>query len=129
MDCIRVLHMAANRAGLADEEYRLILRDAAGVRSSKEVRTREQYEAIRRVFRKLGVDIPGWKRKAKTTDRQMAKAYALWCSLHKEGKVADKSWQAMESWIKRQFAGQDILTGAQKSHLIEMLKMWLDRED
>ena len=100
---------------------------SAGVTSSKEVRTRKQYDAIRQAFANLGIRIPHWK-PLSTDDPQMGKAYALWCSLHAVGKVKDKSWTALMAFIKRQFGGQDILTYSQKSHLIEILKKWQERE-
>lgn len=127
MECSKVLHTAAHRAGLDDEAYRALLMGSAGVTSSKEVRTRKQYDAIRQAFANLGIRIPHWK-PLSTDDPQMGKAYALWCSLHAVGKVKDKSWTALMAFIKRQFGGQDILTYSQKSHLIEILKKWQERE-
>ena len=127
MECSKVLHTAAHRAGLDDEAYRALLMGAAGVTSSKEVRTRRQYDAIRQAFGNLGVRIPRWK-PTSADDPQMGKAYALWCSLHDEGKVKDRSWPALMAFVKRQFAGQDILNNVQKSHLIEILKKWQERE-
>ena len=127
MECSKVLHTAAHRAGLDDEAYRALLMGSAGVTSSKKVRTRKQYDAIRQAFGNLGIRIPRWK-PLSTDDPQMGKAYALWCSLHTVGKVKDKSWTALMAFIKRQFGGQDILTYSQKSHLIEILKKWQERE-
>lgn len=125
--CSRIIHIAANRAGLDDEAYRALLVGAAGVASSKDVRTWRQYDAIRKAFAALGVRMPYWK-PLSSDDPQMGKAYALWCSLYDDGKVEDKSWSALMAFIKRQFAGQDILNNVQKSHLIEILKKWLERE-
>lgn len=128
MECSKVLHTAAYKAGLDDEAYRVLLMGAAGVTSSKDVRTARQYDAIRRAFFALGVRIPRLRPQS-SDDPQMRKAYALWCSLYKEGKVKDKGWPAMMAFVKRQFADQDILTYSQKSHLIEMLKKWKAREE
>ncbi len=51
---IRMIHTAKNRTGINDEEYRAILAGAAGVSSSTELKTWEQYKSVMAAFRVLG---------------------------------------------------------------------------
>lgn len=130
MNYVKLIHIAKSKAHLDDDTYRALLWGASGVYSSKEVRIPRQYNDIRKAFKVLGVDMPydsGRERKANSPMER--KAYALWCDLHEAGLVADKGWAAMVSFRRRQFPGQDILTLAQQSHFIEILKQWLERGD
>ena len=117
------IHIAKKSLGLNDETYRAVLAGAAGINSAADIRTDKDFYGIMFAFRKLGY------RTGRRKDRQMAKCYALWCSLHRCGAVKNGSFSAMKSWMKRQTGGQDILTNSQKSFLIEELKNWKARVD
>lgn len=127
INCSKILHTAATKAYLDEDAYRALLMGAAGVYSSKDIKTAKQYAAVRKAFKNLGVSIPYIQENKSPEDKQMGKAFAIWSNLFRLGKVSDGSWKAMMSFVKRQFSGQDILTSAQKSHLIEMLKSWESR--
>lgn len=127
INCSRILHAAASKANLNDEMYRALLKGAAGVCSSKDIKTAKQYAEVHKAFKNLGVSIPYIQENRCQGDRQMGKAFAIWSSLSESGRISDGSWKAMMAFVKRQF-GQDILSSAQKSHLIEILKKWQARE-
>lgn len=127
MNYIKLIHMAKNKAKLNDEEYRALLWGAAGVSSSKEIKSAKKYNEVRKAFHQLGVSLPYANSNYYGNDAQDRKAYALWCDLHEAGAVRDKSWKAMISFRTRQFSGQDIINTAQASQFIEMLKSWLER--
>ena len=50
----RIIHVAKTKTGLDDESYRAILKDVAGVESSTEIKTWQQYQAVMAAFKKLG---------------------------------------------------------------------------
>ncbi len=70
-----------------------------------------------------GKDIP------RAQDPQSRKIRALWLNLHKIGEVRDPSERALAAFLKR-MTGRPFLqwtTSAQKSKVIESLKLWMDR--
>jgi len=117
------IHIAKKALKLNDESYRVVLEGAAGISSAADIKSDRQFYDIMKAFRHLGYS----PRRGK--DRQIAKCYALWCSLHQCGAVKHGSFSAMKAWMKRQTGGQDILTSSQKSFLIEELKNWKTRVD
>ncbi len=132
MDYVKMLHIAKNKAGLNDDEYRALLGGASGVYSAKDVKTPSQYNSIRAAFATLGVSLPydngkrlGAKHRNSPLDK---KAYALWCTLADSGQVKDRSWPAMMAFRKRHF-GADIIRVDQQSHFVEILKQWIERSE
>lgn len=51
---IQTLHVAKSALHLDDDSYRAILRDAAAVESSTDLKTWQQYDAVLAAFKKLG---------------------------------------------------------------------------
>lgn len=51
---IRIIHVAKTQCGLDDEAYRALLEGAAGVSSSKEIRTVEQFNSVMLCFQRIG---------------------------------------------------------------------------
>ena len=121
---LAIIHIARKQLGLDDDSYRAVLSGAAGIESAKDIKSEDQYRKILHTFKKLGFRY----NKKKIQDKQLAKCYAIWTDLHKLGAVQEKKYAALMSWIKRQLGTeQDILTGQQKSHIIEELKAWRER--
>ena len=121
---LATIHIARKQLGLDNESYRALLFGAGGIESAKDITNEEQYRKILHAFKKLGYRY----NKNKIKDKQLAKCYAIWTDLHKLGAVQEKKYAALMSWINRQLGTQqDILTGQQKSHIIEELKAWRER--
>ncbi|MFC1524645.1 gp16 family protein [Thermodesulfobacteriota bacterium] len=126
------IHIAKKELGLSDEEYRDILQHRFKKRSAKDL-THTQVQVLLGVFK-----LAGWKPKFRSvrgrnvpqaTDPQSRKIRALWIRLHNIGEVRDPSELALNKFVKR-MTKVDFLqwtTPAQKSMVIEALKLWVDR--
>lgn len=121
------VHIAKKQLNLQDDEYRALLQKICGVDSSSKA-TDRSLRLFLEHCRKCGWQSHGAKRRVELS-RSGKKIYSLWQQLHQANLVQDRSYQALESWIKAQ-TGVDKLTwlnGHQESQAIEQLKRWLDR--
>ena len=58
---IQILHVAKRECSLDDQSYRSLLYGAAGVRSSSEIKTWEQYNSVLKAFARLGFKVKSGK--------------------------------------------------------------------
>lgn len=133
---LAAIHVLKGKLRMRDEDYRALLNHLTGHTSSKDC-TPDQQRRVRAHLQKLaeahGVASPARRadfeaRKAEASPRER-KVWALWNQLHRDGRIANASGQALNAWVKRQ-AGVDALrfcTGAQLDALIEALKRWEQR--
>lgn len=136
MSAIAAIHILKAKLRMADDDYRALLGHLTGKTSSKDC-TPAQQQRVRAHLQKLaqahGVASPARRadfeaRKATANPRER-KVWALWNQLHRDGRIANASSQALNAWVKRQ-TGVDALrfcTGPQLDALIEALKRWEGR--
>lgn len=104
---IGTLHAMAAELALPEDSRRdLIERIVPGKRSAAQL-TRRERGAVLDELRRLGAGKAKAKRRLKVhpsadTAGMVAKARAMWISLHQLGAVADPSDQALEAWARRQ---------------------------
>lgn len=135
---IAAIHTLKHRLGLSDDDYRALLVQLTGQRSSKDMnqgQRRAVREHLAALAVKLGVARPQHNAKSTFAQARAAasprerKVWALWHQLHRDGVVANASAPALNAWVKRQ-AGVDALrfcSDAQLDALIEALKRWMNR--
>ena len=51
---IQNIHVAKAKTNISDEEYRAILNGAAGIESTKEIKTWKEYDSIMKAFQSFG---------------------------------------------------------------------------
>jgi len=100
---VALIHIAAERLGLNDEEYRDLLQHTCGVRSAREVHPRDFAYLMERI-RKLGFvsDFAArtiGHREGMMTPAQETLIKGLWSELH-GGKLDDKH---LGAWLFRQY--------------------------
>lgn len=128
---IAMVHIAKKDLALSDDDYRAILLDVAGFRSSADCTEGDLIKLIER-FKARGWKPaqPSGRAKPKPADHKPAgKARALWLSLHALGAIDDPSERALEAFARRQL-GCDRLQWANQAlayRLIEALKAMAER--
>lgn len=119
------IHIAKNDLGLDEDSYRDILWTICRVKSSADLDSKGRFKLLHH-FKHLG-----WKpKKGKASaDRKGGKIRSLWIQLREAGKIMDSSENALRTEIEKLTGCSDIrfCTEAQKSHVIECLKAWLNR--
>lgn len=125
------IHIACKDLGLAEEDYRAILRRVAGAESAAKL-TPAAHEAILTEFRRLG-----WKpafRQAEGSAKRSAKPgvrliFGLWTECARRGIVQDGSRRALLAFVVRQtgIAQPDWLTPQQVNIVVEGLKAMIAR--
>ena len=103
-----LLHVAKKHLALADDDYRAILRRAAGVTSSRDLDA-DGFEAVLRRFGELGFTPPPrpksfGHRFGMASPRQVAYIRSLWRE-YTEGKGTERS---LGIWIERTFKVSDL---------------------
>ena len=135
---IAAIHTLKSKLGLSDDDYRALLCNITGKRSSKALsaaellRVRNHMQAL---GEHMGVLVAQRQRplpaetfakaKAAASPRER-KVWALWHQLHRDGVIQNHSAPALNAWVKRQ-VGVDALrfcNAAQLDALIEALKAW-----
>lgn len=101
-----LIHIAKDRTGLSDEEYRALLWGAAGIESTRDLEWEDQFSAIMDAFAKLGFQ--SWKKEGKTDSRprwvdewackpaQRAKIEVMWKTC-----ARNKDEAALRAFIRR----------------------------
>lgn len=140
---LAAIHTIKAHLRLSDDDYRALLVQLTGQRSSKDLGERQR-EAVRNHLQALAVRMGvaqaqpsrGRPYTAKTFVQKKAEAapkerkvWALWHQLHRDGKISDNSPQALNAWVQRtvQVAALVWCNDAQLVTLIEALKRWVDR--
>lgn len=141
---IAAIHTLKSKLSLSEDDYRALLVTLTGKASSKDMSQAERRavrEHLARLAEKMGLAQP--TRRRPLTDAAFAQAkqqasprerkvWALWHQLHRDGKVANPSAQALHAWMRdHMHMGVDALrfcTTAQLDTLIEALKKWQHRE-
>jgi phage gp16-like protein len=130
------VHLAKKELGLADDDYRAVLLDVAGVASAGDCTEAQLVDVLDR-FKARGFQAKAGAtaradrgRAPRPADRPTArKARALWISLHQLGAIANPSEHALEAFAQRQL-GCERLQWADQSlayRLIEALKAIAER--
>jgi len=125
------VHVAKKQLALTDEDYRAIIRRAAGRNSAGEC-SAQQLDAVLREMTRLG-----WqgRTKPKAAKPIIRMIYAVWrdLSLH----ISDSSETALRAFVARQtktpsnpqgVSAPEFLDVAQATKVLEGLKAWLGRE-
>lgn len=132
---IKLIHVAKGQLMLGDADYRALLANASGGKTSSKALTLAQLETVLRhmkaqgfvVTRKAG-GLPV-RDAAAGVDGQIRKIRALWLDLHRLGAVRDPSETALAKFCKR-MTGVDYhgwLGTDKASDVIEHLKQWRHR--
>lgn len=111
---------------LDDGAYREILKRAANVSSSTEIRSVGAAKAVLAEFARLGI---GRKAGRVELTPMQKKMWALWQKLADAGLVNNRTMAGLLGYVKRQ-TGVDALrfmTWPQEHQIVESLKKWLER--
>ena len=140
-NCIAAIHTLKSKLKLSDDDYRALLVNLTGKRSSKDMTLTEQ-QAVRDHLQSLavrmGVAQPTRRRPLsqsefdqvkKQTSPKERKIWALWHQLGRDGLVQNTSAQALNAWVERQVGVTTLrfCTSAQLDTLIEAAKAWQGR--
>ena len=140
-NCIAAIHTLKSKLKLSDDDYRALLVNLTGKRSSKDMTLTEQ-QAVRDHLQSLavrmGVAQPTRRRPLsqsefdqvkKQTSPKERKIWALWHQLGRDGLVRHTSATALHAWVERtvQVSALRFATDAQLDTLIEALKAWKER--
>lgn len=121
------IHIAKAQLGLDDDTYHDILWTLSRVKSSADLDSQGRFKLLAH-FRSLG-----WKssrkKRGKNNDPKSRKIWSLWYQLKDAGLIGSATARALRSEIKKLTGCDDLkfCSEAQKSHVIEVLKKWLDR--
>ncbi|MBO4706907.1 MAG: regulatory protein GemA [Spirochaetaceae bacterium] len=123
---IKMIHTAKTKTGISEEAYRAILAGAAGVDSSTEIKTWEQYKAVMSAFRVLGFVPSSRTRKEQTAPQEKRSPWMI--SARQEyyirglWEVASrcKDEASLRHMIKR-IAGVDDVTWLDRKHASQVI--------
>jgi|GEM_PF-810803 len=138
---IAAIHTLKSKLGLSDDDYRALLFEKTGKRSSKDCNQAERRlvrEHLARLAEKMGLQQPTRRRPLSETAfvqaKQQAsprerKVWVLWHQLHRDGKVHNPSRAALDAWVERtaHVSSLRFCNAAQLDTLIEALKDWQRR--
>ena len=140
---IAAIHTLKSKLRLSDDDYRALLCNITGKRSSKALsaaellRVRNHMQAL---GEHMGVLVAQRQRplpaetfakaKAAASPRER-KVWALWHQLYRDGKLRDNSAAALNAWVQRTVgvAALRFATGPMLDTLIEALKAWDARKE
>lgn len=138
---IAAIHTLKSKLGLSDDDYRALLCNITGKRSSKALsaaellRVRNHMQAL---GERMGVLVAQRQRpmpaetfakaKAAASPRER-KVWALWNQLGRDGVVHDTSAAALNAWVARtvHVSALAFANAAQLDTMIEALKAWQQR--
>jgi phage gp16-like protein len=103
---IAALHAMAKELALTEDSRRDIMERVTGKRSAGDLTPRER-QAVLDEFRRLGAGKAKARRRLRVQPApemagMVAKARAMWISLHQLGAIADPTDASLEAWAKRQ---------------------------
>lgn len=116
------IHIAKKELGLDDATYRDILRDRYHLESAADLTPRQAADLIA-YFRQKG-----WR---PLSFGQRGLIHVLWHQLLAAGAIHHGDNRALDGFIAHHTGRSDLrhLTAHEASHVIEMLKKWLEREE
>lgn len=136
---IAAIHVLKAKLRLTDEDYRALLSNLTGGKTSAKDLTASQQEHVRDHMQDLAVRMGVAKatrsrRNTFTVSKSAAspkerKVWALWNQLYRDGIVHDRSAAALNAWVDRtvHVSALRFANGAQLDTLIEALKAWQER--
>ena len=139
---IAAIHTLKSKLRLSDDDYRALLCNITGKRSSKALSAAEQARVrnhMQALGERMGVLVAQRQRpmpaetfakaKAAASPRER-KVWALWHQLHRDGVVRDASARSLRGFVERQTGGVSDLrfcNAVQLDAVIEALKSWKER--
>lgn len=140
---VAAIHVLAAKLKLTEDDYRAVLRELTGGKSSCSQMEPRQLQAVREHLdarvRAAGLDTgarsarrlssASFEKKKAAASPKERKAWALWHQLGRDGLVANTSAQALNAWVERQVgvSALQFCTSAQLDTVIESLKLWQER--
>ena len=136
---IAAIHVLKSRLSLTDDDYRALLANLTGGKTSAKDLTAAQLDQVRSHMQglavRLGIAKPTHSRRNTFAQSKSAaspkerKVWALWNQLHRDGVVHDRSAPALNAWVERtvHVSALRFATSAQLDTLIEALKAWKGR--
>ncbi|KUJ73910.1 hypothetical protein AVO42_00370 [Thiomicrospira sp. XS5] len=129
------IHIAKKDLGMADDAYRAMLKDVAGVKSASELDFHGRHAVLHRL-EKLGWKPKPRAKKTGPTSRKKAsmgdKIRALWIDMAADGIIQNGSEAALMAYVKRMTKGKyeapQFCDEFHASRIIESLKKWRKRE-
>ena len=133
------IHVLKAKLQLQDDDYRALLLQLTGKRSSKGMTATEQAQVrdhMQRLAERMGVAQPTTRRRPLTREQfarvkaaaspRERKVWALWNQLARDGVVHNPSRAALNVWVERtvHVSALGFATSAQLDTLIEALKAW-----
>lgn len=125
---IKLVHVGAKALKMTDDARRDLMERAAGKRSAKDMTARELarvVDAMKAIgFKPQAASDTGAKARRASRSPLVAKARALWISLHELGCVRDPADTALAAFVRKTTTVEavDWLTPAQANKVIEGLK-------
>jgi len=136
---LAAIHVLKAKLTLTDEDYRALLSNLTGGKTSAKELTPYQQQWVRDHMQglavRMGVAKPTRSRQNTFAASKSAaspkerKVWALWNQLHRDGVVHDNSAPALNAWVERtvHVSALRFANGAQLDTLIEALKAWQER--
>lgn len=127
---IGAIHALKKRSGMDDETYRAVLKQVAGVGSSKSLTTADAGRVIERLKTLAGQPISSRGAAETVTGQHAPILQALWMAAHNLGLARSRDDKALIAFVKR-VTGQDhprFLNPQQANRAIEGLKGWMKRD-
>lgn len=129
---IRLIHIAKSQVGMSDTEYRTLIANVSGGKTSSKLLNVEQLETVLRHMKAQGFEVAvattsGKQLVSNDPTAQMGKIRALWLEMHSMGIVRSSSESALQTYC-RKYGGanwdNDIYA---MREIIERLKQWKAR--
>ncbi len=129
---IRLIHIAKSQVGMNDTEYRTLIANVSGGKTSSKLLSVEQLETVLRHMKAQGFEVAiattgGKQLVSDNPTAQMGKIRALWLEMHTMGIIRSPSENALQAYC-RKYSGanwqQDIYA---MREIIERLKQWKAR--
>lgn len=132
MTSLAAIHVAKKQLGMAEDDYRALLRRVTGAESAKDL-SEGQRGLLLEEFRRLGFApaAAGGKGRRKLTGKYAPKLQALWIAGWNLGIIRNADDKAMLAFIERQTKISDtrfLRYPDDAAKAIEALKAWLARE-
>jgi phage gp16-like protein len=132
---IRLIHLAKDRLGLTEEEYKEVLALIGGVRSSKEL-TPEGFFKLMEHFRELGFTPRGVDTYTTTRDAEKAGKFIEMVTPGQRAKIRELEGELgwadnparLKNFMAKRFGIVRVLTKEQAIKVIEAMKAILSRE-
>lgn len=133
---IAAIHTLKSKLRLTDEDYRALLLQLTGQRSSKDCSAAQQRQLrdhLQRLAEHAGVASParraGFEARVQAASARERKVWAIWLDMARRGLVHHKDKRALDAFVLRQTGVATLAwcTAAQLDAVIEALKRWQQR--